>query len=150
VKQDSGWNRAREGAHEQPVFEFVSLTCLDQTELDGDEVFIEVAGARFFPSRSGYQKFRRGTTVVNSTVQLGAKERESLHRAGGQTLMYELPRLEVPQTGLMLKILEYDLLSRNDFIGQVLVRAKSSRGLPCRELTGDGGRYELVYRVAAG
>ncbi len=139
------------------VFEFVSLTCIRPSEFDGDEVYIEYNGVKVFPGPDRtFRHFKAGSKIVNTEARLATTTLGAL-RGGPDTIELKnivgaekLKRAGIPSTGLLVRVMDYDTLTPDDLLGQVLVADLSEDGLQERTLKGDGGEYILSFLVQPG
>jgi len=139
------------------VFEFVSLTCIKPSELDGDEVYIEYNGVKVFPGPDQtFRSFRAGTKIVNTEAGLASTALHALATGADTTELKtivgadKLRRAGVPDTGLLVRVMDYDTFGPDDVLGTLLVSDLSETGIQERTLHGDGGEYVISYLVSPG
>lgn len=139
------------------VFEFVSLTCIKPSEVDGDEVYIEFNGVRVFPGgKQRFRSFRRGSRIVNMEARLGGPALEALLEGPNSVALASivgaenLRRVPIPDTGLLVRVMEFDSMSADDVLGTFLVSDLTYNNMQERRLDGDGGHYILSYLVQPG
>ena len=136
------------------IYEFISLKCVSQNEIGGDEIFVEYVGEQVFP-RAGFQaQFMTGTALVNVDADLADLVRPSYLEVPGAHPVAEYEgvenflRVDVPDHGLVVEVWEHDILTRNDLMGKIVVFPTRTKGpvvkLLDRALT---GVYELTYQV---
>ena len=138
------------------VFEFVALTCIRPSEIDGDEVYIEYNGVKVFPGADrNFRSFKKGSMVLNTDARLDRAALQSM--AGDDTTPLNeivggeaLARHDIPGAGLVVRVMEYDSFSADDVLGSVLVPFRLDEGLQTRRLEGDGSHYILSYLIQAG
>jgi hypothetical protein len=139
------------------VFEFVALTCIKTSELDGDEIYIEYNGVKVFPGADQkFRAFRSGSRIVNDQARIGrpaiAALLEGSHSVALSSIVgaEALRRAPIPDTGLLVRVMEYDSFSPDDLLGMVLVSDLSRNAMQEIRLDGDGGHYVLAYLVQPG
>ncbi len=136
------------------TYEFISLKCVSQNEIGGDEIFVEYVGEQVFP-RAGFQaRFKTGRAIVNLEAQLDGSVRAKClevpgaHPIEGYEGVEEFLRFDVPDHGLVIEVWEHDILTANDLMGKIVVFPTPTKGpvvkLLDKALT---GVYELTYQV---
>jgi len=136
------------------TYEFISLKCVSQNELGGDEIFVEYVGNQVFPKAGFQAKFKVGRTVVNLDAQLdGAVGPVHLDVPGAYPVgPYEgvesFLRSAVPDHGLVVEVWEHDRLTSNDLMGRIVVFPTPTKGPVTKRLDKAlTGVYELTYQV---
>ncbi|MEE2828969.1 MAG: hypothetical protein VX498_07265 [Myxococcota bacterium] len=136
------------------TYEFISLKCVSQNELGGDEIFVEYGGVQVYPKSGFGASFSTNDVVVNGDAILGPEDRERLLGIEGASPVeaYEgvdsFLRTSVPTHGLVIQVWERDLLSANDLLGKVIVFPNPTGGPVLKRLDGPlTGVYELTYQV---
>ena len=139
------------------IFEFVSLTCIKPSEFDGDEVYITYGGVKVFPGEGQrFRSFRAGSRIVNDEARMDRNARDALLASKNAVPLSSivgcegLRRSSIPDTGLMVHVMEFDSVTSDDVLGTVLVLDQSEGGLQQRRLDGDGSHYVLSYLVQPG
>jgi hypothetical protein len=139
------------------VFEFVSITCVEPSEVEGDEVFVDFNGVKVFPgAERSFHRFKKGTQVVNTEARYDSVALQSLTEGDDTTALADIPgadalaRHAIKDTGLLIRVMEHDLMSSDDVLGRILVPDRSENGLQKRRLEGDGGHYVLSFLVHSG
>jgi len=136
------------------TYEFISLKCVSQNELGGDEIFVEYVGEQVFPRTGFHARFKSGQAIVNLDATLeGAARSMHLEVAGAHPVEpYEgvqgFLRFEIPDHGLVIEVWEHDLVSSNDLMGKVVVFPTKTKG-PVRKRLDKAisGVYEMTYQV---
>jgi len=136
------------------TYEFISLKCVSQNEIGGDEIFVEYVGEQVFPQAGFQARFKAGRTIVNLEAQLdGAARVKHLELPGAHPVeeyegVEKFLRFDVPEHGLVVQLWEHDILTRNDLLGKIVVFPTPTKGpvvkLLDKALT---GAYELTYQV---
>ena len=139
------------------VFEFVSLTCITPSEFDGDEVYILFNGVKVFPGpEQRFRSYKAGTKIVNTEARLSGMDLEALRSGSDTTALTDmvgadsLRRVDIPEVGLLLKVMDFDSITSDDELGSILVSDRSESGLQERRLTGDRSEYVLTFLVQPG
>jgi hypothetical protein len=136
------------------TYEFISLKCVSQNELGGDEIFVEYVGAQVFP-KAGYQaQFKAGRVVVNLEAQLDGGVRSAhLEVPGANPVtpydgVESFLRFAVPDHGLVVEVWEHDRVSSNDLMGRIVIFPTPTKGPVTKRLDKAlTGVYELTYQV---
>lgn len=136
------------------TYEFISLKCVSQNELGGDEIFIEYVGQQVFPAAGFQAKFAKGDTVVNQEAVLEGEERSRYLEASQAHPIdpYEglegFLRFDIPDHGLVIQVWEHDIVSNNDLMGKIIVFPTATKGPVTKVLDFSAtGVYELTYQV---
>jgi hypothetical protein len=136
------------------TYEFISLKCVSQNELGGDEIFVEYAGNQVFPKDGFQAQFKAGRTVVNLDAQLdGAVGPVHLDVPGAYPVApYEgvesFLRSAVPDHGLVVEVWEHDIVSSNDLMGRIVIFPTPTKAPVTKRLDKAlTGVYELTYQV---
>ncbi len=136
------------------TYEFISLKCVSQNEIGGDEIFVEYVGEQVFPQAGFQARFRTGHAIVNRKAQLADTARANCLAVPGAHPVEEYDgvesflRFDVPDHGLVIEVWEQDILTANDLMGKIVVFPTPTKGpvvkLLDKALT---GVYELTYQV---
>ena len=137
------------------TFEFVSLTCIRPSELEGDEVYIEYNGQKVFPGpRRPFQRFVSGTKLVNSDARLGEVAMDALLGGADVRLLNSfdgaegLRRIDIPSIGLIVRVMDYDTVTNHDELGRLLVSDIADVGVQEMRLQGKG-EYVISFLLDA-
>jgi hypothetical protein len=136
------------------TYEFISLRCIAQNELGGDEIFVEYVGEQVFPAEGFQAKFATGDAVVNLDSVLEDSDRSKYLEASGAHPVEpydgvdDFLRFHIPDHGLVVQVWEHDLLSPNDLMGKIVVFPTRTKGPVTKRLDKSvTGIYELTYQV---
>jgi hypothetical protein len=136
------------------TYEFISLKCVSQNEVGGDEIFVEYVGSQVFPQAGFQAGFKTGQTVVNLEAGLeGGARGEYLEVDGAQSVeAYEgvegFLRFDIPDHGLVIEVWEHDRVSRNDLMGKIVIFPMRTQGPITKRLDKAlTGVYEITYQV---
>jgi hypothetical protein len=136
------------------TYEFISLKCISQNELGGDEIFVEYVGAQVFPEGGLQAQFKAGRTVVNLEAQLDAAVRSvhldvpDAHPVTPYEGVESFLNFSVPDHGLVVEVWEHDVVTSNDLMGRLVIFQTPTKGPVTKRLDkAFTGVYELTYQV---
>lgn len=137
------------------TFEFVSLTCIRPSEIDGDEVYIEYNGQKVFPGPDRpFQRFAAGTKLVNTDARLGSMAVDALLGGADTHALHSfegaggLARVDIPDIGLIVRVMDYDSITSDDELGRLLVSDIADLGVQEMRLQG-AGEYVISFLLDA-
>ena len=136
------------------TYEFISLKCVSQNELGGDEIFVEYGGVQVYPESGLDASFSQDEVVVNTDALLDEEDRKRLVGIQGASPVEAYDgvgaflRAAVPNHGLVIQVWERDLVSANDLLGKVIVFPNPTGGPVVKCLDSPlTGVYEIAYQV---
>ena len=136
------------------TYEFISLKCVSQNELGGDEIFVEYVGQQVFPAPGFQTRFKTGDSIVNLEAALEGEDRD-LHLEVAQANPVEpydgvsgFLRFNIPDHGLVIQVWEHDVVSSNDLMGKIVIFPTRTKGPVTKRLDRAAtGVYEITYQV---
>ena len=136
------------------TFEFISLKCVSQNEVGGDEITLEYTGIQVFPAAGMQAQFRSGDVVVNLEATLDGADRERLLEVAGAHPVEPFAEVgaflhaDIQDIGLVVEVWEHDVLTANDLMGKIVVFPTPTKGPVTKTLdTAMTGVYEITYQV---